>query len=669
MAFLAWANRNWWLLIASCTIARCNQNVLKSKPDDEGLGWWQQLFNPFSHLDFTSAAPHIFAGTRDLLQQWPNTFNPNGHVIVPCTIPPFTPLYHGRMDGYAPSSPEWLAFDAEVSYGIMGSTRKSRLLTYQTKREVRCIYFNGMSATLAGKGRLDSQMVLLYGNATGPPDHRSPRERLLVDDLKRAKGLCEWIQKNGLGGSGWGIEGIIRMSAGFEMIWCDMHSPSLKLISYLDVTVPLNRAPPDERENGQESRSASAQTATKSNDVPSATGFPLPTLTQSPAPVYDPADPGQDPDRRFIPREPFQWSEIRQWFTSVTWHYGRSDLGPGQSESRIKSATCNLVHLYSPALASLTDSRTEHERITLNLTQSGRWQLPNNMGRAAALQELSRRRRQHTLEGVNGADAASIRQVTKEALKQFITQKSDPTDSSCSGMDWYLVTKSIAQRYTDSLNELRHILSDWVSALETNASATNHWLEVARDHAHPLLLPFFEYPLHNQRSSHQEELLFESSRSQAALSKCRFSWTRLLAADQGITLNENEQLLKWAVEETLGGICSVILEVGLQIEGEWESHYSPSNATNKNSRDSWKHKVQSWAERTEELIAWLGWTGDHVGCRDLCKWNEKCYIPIWPLYNLGEHGLPPEEAPLQLEEEGLWEPRCVEFTHISPEYS
>jgi hypothetical protein len=62
-------------------------------------------------FNFSSAAPHIFASINSVLQQWPNTFFPNGHSIVPCQIPAFTKLYHGRMDGELPPSPEWLAFD------------------------------------------------------------------------------------------------------------------------------------------------------------------------------------------------------------------------------------------------------------------------------------------------------------------------------------------------------------------------------------------------------------------------------------------------------------------------------------------------------------------------------------------------------------------------------
>jgi hypothetical protein len=63
------------------------------------------------NFNYSSAAPHYFASVYGLLQQWPNTFFPNGHSIVPCEIPPLTKLYHGRIDAEVPPSPEWVAFD------------------------------------------------------------------------------------------------------------------------------------------------------------------------------------------------------------------------------------------------------------------------------------------------------------------------------------------------------------------------------------------------------------------------------------------------------------------------------------------------------------------------------------------------------------------------------
>lgn len=69
-------------------------------------------------LNFSSTAPYLFSSVSSLLQQWGNTFFPNGHSIVPCEIPPYTLFYHGRLDGDEPPSPEWLAFDMYVPLEI-----------------------------------------------------------------------------------------------------------------------------------------------------------------------------------------------------------------------------------------------------------------------------------------------------------------------------------------------------------------------------------------------------------------------------------------------------------------------------------------------------------------------------------------------------------------------
>lgn len=68
------------------------------------------LFENERHLNFSSAAPHLFSSVHGLLRQGYNTFFPNGFGVVPCEIPAFTPLYHGWLNEEAPQSPEWLAF-------------------------------------------------------------------------------------------------------------------------------------------------------------------------------------------------------------------------------------------------------------------------------------------------------------------------------------------------------------------------------------------------------------------------------------------------------------------------------------------------------------------------------------------------------------------------------
>lgn len=659
----------WIHLLATLLFAlsECKQSIIQESSRHQKLAAsGSSSQNRRQHLDFTSPAPHIFASVRDLLQQWPNTFSPNGHSIVPCSIPPFTSLYHGRMDEFAPSSPEWLAFDAEVSYGIMGSSRNSHLMTYQTTRRVQCLYFDGMSAVLAGSGRLDSQMAFLFGNVTRPRKGRDRENGILYDDLIRAQGLCDWIRSKEVGGPGWGIEAIVRMAAGFELIWCDFSSPSLRLISYLNVSVPLNNEPLDLQEPRTGARLGRGYRLDKAQRHYPASVFPLPTLTRSQTPVYDPADPTQAPDWRVISREPFQWSETWQWFTSATWHYGRTGAGPGRGESRVKPATCSFLTYYAPAMSGLRSSTAEKEVQTLNLTHSGRWKGLQGSGRARALQELSRRRRQHTLAAIHPSDAAVMTETAEKVVRNFVREeRGDSGDSKCSGVDWMLLANTIGQIYTDSLTELRHILQDWETAIEKGPVATRYWFDVARDHVHSLLLPFFQYPTSDQSDIREDELDISSSSGQAAYARCRFSWTRLLSSDEKVSLSDEEELLKWAVEETVGGICSAILDVGLNVEREWESRYSQSGATDRKRDGPLSRAVRTWLWKVEELIAWLGWTGDHVTCKEVCKWNERCYIPMWPLLDLGEQGLPPTEAPTELKEETLWEPRCLRFTYIA----
>lgn len=71
----------------------------------------QQEDYSFWTLNYSSEAPHYFGSVYGLLQQWPNTFFPNGHAIAPGEIRPFTKLYHGRGGDELPPSPERLAFD------------------------------------------------------------------------------------------------------------------------------------------------------------------------------------------------------------------------------------------------------------------------------------------------------------------------------------------------------------------------------------------------------------------------------------------------------------------------------------------------------------------------------------------------------------------------------
>ena|SRR6266536_1010659 len=58
-----------------------------------------------------SVAPFIFDSLHSLLKQWPNTYAPNGHTIVPVTLHSNTALYHAKQYSGKPKKPTWYAFD------------------------------------------------------------------------------------------------------------------------------------------------------------------------------------------------------------------------------------------------------------------------------------------------------------------------------------------------------------------------------------------------------------------------------------------------------------------------------------------------------------------------------------------------------------------------------
>jgi hypothetical protein len=90
--------------------------------------------------------------------------------------------------------------DIEMSYGIFGSGRNAHMLTYQSVKPIGCLYFDGMSAALMGTGQLDSQMVFLYGNTTGPsqPEPAGPGPGVF-GELGRAQRLCQWVWDKRIG--------------------------------------------------------------------------------------------------------------------------------------------------------------------------------------------------------------------------------------------------------------------------------------------------------------------------------------------------------------------------------------------------------------------------------------------------------------------------------------
>jgi hypothetical protein len=624
------------LLVYAASGAEPTQRVLSGPP--EGLA------ASANTLNFTSPSPYIFSSLRSLLQQWPNTFFPNGHSIVPCQVPAYTNLYHARWDDQIPPDPEWFAFDIEMSYGIFGNGRNAHMLTYQSVKPIGCLYFDGMSAALAGTGQLDSQMVFLYGNTTGP-SQSEPAEpgSGLFGELRRAQSLCQWVRDNDLGGLGWGVEGIVRMNAGFEMIWCNFSSPSIKLVSHLNVTAPLlpESLLSDEDVIGidQQRLGRRVPDLKDGSARPTHTMLPLPSSTTKKA--YSHPSLVRPPDWKEWAREPFTVVSVYEWFRSATWHYGSSGMGPGRAEQRVKPLMCGFMSYYDPAFHNLASGRATIERHDLNLSARGLWQGPGQKGnRSMALKELTRRRRHHTLATIDPKEAPIMNAAIADYLRAF-SFNGTSRNFDCTGIDWVGMSHEISARYFVPLLQLSHVLAS-PPPPSVNGIAARKFLAQARHKSHGLILPFMEYPASAQLNSTfgKSEWTLGSQRGRETFSRCKYSYTRLHYNTEGKLrdrIGRQERVMIEATEDVLAAICIVIIQVGFQIEYEWLSRWNTPNATAAYAPSpSITDQALSWKEDLEQLMAWLGWAADEVRCEELCSADEYCYIPMWPLIFLGD---------------------------------
>lgn len=667
MAAVRLRSASWLLAILTITFASFAGSVhaaVRVQGPEEQLPIGDAVDTPLSTphryttpLNFSSPAPHLFASAYGLLQQWANTVFPNGHGLAAATIPAYTLLYHGLRadtsdpdpDALAPPSPEWLALDLEMAYGIMGSTRRSWLLTYQTTRPARVLYVDGESAALMGLGQLDSQMLLLYGNVSGPShdgDKGGHGFGGLTDEYDRARGMCDWLERQGLRGRGWGYEGIVRMNAGFEVIWCDFLSDSLRLLSRLNVTAPLNPVDDDEEEEEDaEDVHAAEQSYYTLPPVPTRSDRAI-EPTNPPAPPNwrgggggghngGPGFPGDD-DSSEKGEEPFLTSQGWGWFESATWHYGASRAGPGTGETRIQVDNCGILSYYAPRFegGALAQSRAEDEQTRLNLTAKGYWSASSSINRTIALRQLGRRRRFHHLGNASVEDSLLMRRSSEEALARTLSahpQGGDDSSAVCSGAPWTLILAEIVQRMVRHLKTVEAILLDGPSESNDskNSSETRAWLHRLRSQNHMFMVGYLEYPTGKEDTS---AWLPGTALFNRTLSLCRFRYTRLFASDDDRgQLPPEENDLRWAVEETYGTLCAELLAIGFDVERTWAGKYMGKAKTDEEDQNDLAVSSARWYDQLTELIAWLGWESEFIGCDRVCGWHERCFIPMWPL--------------------------------------
>ena len=575
------------------------------------------FFTSQPSLNFSSSSPHIFSSTFGLLQQWSNTFYPYGHSIVPCEIPINTNLYHARIDSDLPPSPEWFAFDAAMSYAIAGTLTTSHLLTYRTTKTVKAIYFDGSSAALNGQGNMDSQMVLIFNNSDNVPDnpvfgpdkpnnHSSgdPHGGFLGAEYDRADALCAFIRDRHLGGKGWGYEGIVRMNAGFELIWCDFDSPSVRLVSQLNSSVPSF-------EPGR------GMVSSQDMSMRHPSGL---HLLQHPLTMQGRSKTWPQQQLRSL-----VGSAFRGWQRASANLYGFVGGIPGRGEARVKLDSCGIWSFYDGGLKDQEQARVAGERKCLNISASGDWNAPTNKTeRATALQALQRRRRSHRADHISETDGIFMLRSIEPRLRALL----EPTTSDCSGIDWHEISEEVVIEYSSSLQELLGLLTAVPTDVESNYTSTWKWLIPVRESIHLMMMPYYSYPSHEAvEASPEDAFSLGASESMAAFGRCSNHYLPLMQGG----LADSEMPIYSATLDILQSICRVVLSLSLSVDTMWYTSFdNPHPVSSKGiSRD-----IGQWTRSIEELMAWLGWAEQWTACDPGCGPAEICWIPIWPLTNI-----------------------------------
>jgi hypothetical protein len=262
MALCMMASR--WLLVALCALAsgRISSASASSSsaplPDPKVAG-------------SESNGVRIFNTIHAALRQWGSSVDHNGMSFFPITIPAGNLFYHGRHDSQRPKTLEWLAFEIEHAsqfaqnmeflppdlerpkmaesdlpspwsfHGMLDKFNivdawgdqpqeqavladddepekppmprwpwgRGYLHTYQAARPLKLVLIDGMSAAKCPLGSMDSQDYILLDFPVDEGDSVP-----MMRELDRARDLCKL-------GKEWGVDGWIRMEAGFEIIYCD----------------------------------------------------------------------------------------------------------------------------------------------------------------------------------------------------------------------------------------------------------------------------------------------------------------------------------------------------------------------------------------------------------------------------------------------------------------
>ncbi|KAI0917529.1 hypothetical protein AcV7_004860 [Taiwanofungus camphoratus] len=604
-----------------------------------------------------STAPFVFNSLSSLLVQWHNTYHPNGHTIISGVVEPFTLLYHARTDAQTPvPSPEWLAFDSEMSYGIMaGHGGHTYLHTYRTIRPAKIIYFDGMSAALDDSGWLDSQEVFITGRGRG-----DTQDYPIWNEFGRLLQLCKW-------GMPRGIEGIVRMNSGFELMWCDFNSPSIQLVSHLNITPP--------------------------GTPPGNTDQPFPSVPTGPLPTGPRR--GSGPRRPWGTPSPLASVSFSEW-TRAAAHRG---LVP---QPHVILDYSTFVTFYHPRLHSLVPAREGQRMRTHRI-----WPNISDADAQSVVAEMEEVVARLPWRGAgSGMDWGALARGIVEGWADRIVQLREFLANATAGLG-----DETGMNLTEALVTVRRLTYAPLNAYMDTASAssnTSAWdlfFGVAlqspdlppRPHTPPssdsppdsyifsdrhslhLDSPAPPPPFHPCRRSPLPSSGLPSSSAPSAnppdpcpsprprpppiakntaVQRCIYSATEFLKHNPRIHKTPQEELLQSSIETVMERLC---IDYGTMFA---ESMDTDPKAT----KDALKTMLENWHARVIALVEWLDWT-EWLRCDEVCSRDSICAMPMWPISFFRRRGGPRRPGDNE-EEDGpdAWQPKCFSLTPQPPEF-
>ncbi|KAH9951457.1 hypothetical protein B0H21DRAFT_705704 [Amylocystis lapponica] len=341
-----------------------------------------------------------------------------------------------------------------------------------------------MSAALSTTGWLDSQEVLIASRFKDRSDDDYPSRY----EYERAELLCKW-------GAPYGVEGFVRMNTGFEIMWCDFHSPSIQLVSHLNITPP-------------------GTPAVDPNEPP-------PRLPGGPRPPGGGSRPGpsRPPWRRETP-SPLARDAYAEWIRAAA----HRSLTP---QAHVKLDYSSIVSFYNPRLRSLMDAR-EGQRMRTHRV----WPNISKADADSVADELEDvlQRRGHG----SGMDWVALARGIVEEWGGRVVQMREFLWNATNALD-----EKTPVNMTETLAAVRRLAYSPLNPYMDTSAASNAsaWDVFFDPHHSPLLhTPHFA--------------------NTSALHRCMFSATGVLIHNNHIHTTPQEVLLQGSIETVLARLCT-----------------------------------------------------------------------------------------------------------------